>query len=56
MDNFYLQLKFGLLQFKKFILFVKKIHCHGCELIYGMNGTPQNAEFYGFEQDVIIKF
>ena len=55
-SQFYLQLKFELLQFKKFILFVKKIHCHGYEFTYGMNGTLQNAGFYGFEQDVIIKF
>ena len=56
MDSFYLQLKFGLLQSKKFILFVKKIHYHSYGFTYGMNGTLQNAGFYDFAQDVITKF
>ncbi len=56
MDNFFLQLKFGWLQFKKYIIIANKILYYGCEPIYEMNDTLQNARFYGFRQGVTIKF
>ncbi|GES88228.1 hypothetical protein GLOIN_2v1481686 [Rhizophagus clarus] len=46
MGNFILQLKFGLQQFRKFIIFILY---YGYEHTYGMNGIFQNAEFYCFK-------